>query len=463
MEKRHIRSLRNIFLRCIIQFCLSVVGSGVIVLLIFFALLQTGLVIPANYIETMLHNSDEYMKYYQSYEWIPAGCSYVVMEEGNMIETNLSQERADRMRKEYEQGNLAPAGKYYYAFVWKNQKCIVNYELKMQYADETMNRILPGPVLTGVLLYLIIFFVAVTLLINQYTRILRRELAMVQDVTNGIRMNQLEFTVPKTKVREFNEILESLECMKQELSQSLKKQWKMEEMRKKQIQALAHDIKTPLTVVLGNADLLMETLLDEEQQGYTDKILQSTSEVESYLLQLLEVSKAEEAITIHKTEISVVKILREVLHDASVLAEAKKIRVESRVQLDHDVIMADGQAVKRICLNLISNAIEYTNPNGTILLDVKVLEANGKRMAVFQVEDSGRGFTRQELQNAAEPFYQGDESRTAKNHHGLGLYIVKSLAEHHGGSMELGSSKQYGGALVKVAIPSDSLYERDGL
>ena len=455
MEKRRIKSFKHIFLTCIIYFCLSVLGTGAVVGGIVYLSMAIGIVIPANYFENMLRHSEEYMTAYESYDWIPEVCKYVVTGEGSIIETNMEKKDAEWMLDQYKHGNLAPSGTYYYSFEWRNQTCLVNYQVKTFYASAKMNRVLPEPFISAIVLFALLFVLQVMILINYYTKRMKRELEIVQKITDGIRMDQLEAESERSKVREFNEVIESLEHMKQELSQSLKKQWQMEEMRKKQIQALAHDIKTPLTVVMGNTDLLEETCLDTEQMMYAGKIMKSASDMESYLLQLLDVAKTEDVVTIHKSQLSINRLWEEVIRDTKVLVQPKMIQMEVSTQIEKDSIVADEHALKRICFNLISNAIEYTDVNGRILLCLKVLEKQNGIETIIQIEDSGRGFTEQELQNAAEAFYQGDESRSSRKHYGLGLYIVKSLAEHHAGSLELGGSETLGGAKVRVVIPSD--------
>ncbi len=83
----------------------------------------------------------------------------------------------------------------------------------------------------------------------------------------------MDFSINPTGIREIDNISFSLEQMKGALNNSLKQQWELEQARREQISALAHDLKTPLTIIRGNAELLQDTVQDETQREYNDYIL----------------------------------------------------------------------------------------------------------------------------------------------------------------------------------------------
>lgn len=87
-------------------------------------------------------------------------------------------------------------------------------------------------------------------------------------------------------------MLASFSDMKTNLKNSIEKQWKIELAQKEQIAALAHDLKTPLTVIQGNADLMNETVLDKEQKIYVDYIIESSEQIQIYIKTLIDISRA---------------------------------------------------------------------------------------------------------------------------------------------------------------------------
>lgn len=106
-------------------------------------------------------------------------------------------------------------------------------------------------------------------------------------------MNQdLDFEVKNSDVKEFNEVLISISNMKIALKESLMMQWHMEKEKKNQICALAHDIKTPITIIKGNAELLKESQLCQEDREFTDYIINNADKVEKYISILIDISKS---------------------------------------------------------------------------------------------------------------------------------------------------------------------------
>ena len=429
---------------------------------IFMAGLQFGWIIPANYVENVLHQSAEYMKEYDSYEWIPKSCEYAVYtNRGELIDYTGSKEHAVRAWKDYEAGYKSRERFYYYVIETEGKICLVSYQVLPAYNNKLLNQILPNPFFCFVIVFFVLFLIEAMSLANRYTKKVAQELNVLKTATENIKMNQLDFSMGTTQIQELNEVLDSLNHMKEELNASLTKQWNLEEMKKRQIQALAHDIKTPLTILYGNAELLEETKLDDEQNLYQEKIVRSAEEIETYLNELLELSRSE-----HKENLNVCKFefepfLEEVRKEVDVLLQRKFVRLEVRKANVIGTCLGDMFALKRVLMNILRNSLEYVNENGIIRITVdsdftmKEPKANtlkSKEVAIL-VEDSGRGFNEEELKRATEQFYQGDSSRSSKQHYGLGLYIVKNLVENHGGSLKLSNSDSFGGAKVEVKLP----------
>ena len=171
--------------------------------------------------------------------------------------------------------------------------------------------------------------------------------------------------------------------------------------------------------------------------------------MENYIKSLIEIMKSEKESVIEKKKINIESFLQDILKQGILMSKSKNIKFESEVKNIPEFIIGDESAIKRALSNVISNAVEYCRENSEILFyvdsDEKTLE--------FIIEDSGKGFTQEELQLATEQFFQGDKSRNSKNHYGMGLYIARKLIEKHNGSILLENSKKLGGAKVKIKIP----------
>ena len=112
-------------------------------------------------------------------------------------------------------------------------------------------------------------------------------------------------------------------------------------------------------------------------------------------------------------------------------------------------INVDPHMLKRALLNIISNAVDYGQEEGILCFTACIVNESIE----FIVEDSGKGFTNEEIKYAKEQFYQGDKSRNSKNHYGMGLYIAQKFIENHNGSIILSNSEKLSGAKVTVTIP----------
>ena len=150
---------------------------------------------------------------------------------------------------------------------------VLTYDFRSAFANPTFRRLFPSAELLEVFLLLFLLLAAFVLVITRQAKYLSRELFHLQEAADEIRNQSLDFTIRPTAIREFNQVAASLDALKSELSASLKEQWHMQQQRRRQFSALAHDIKTPLTIVRGNAELLSETALDETQQSCNRFIL----------------------------------------------------------------------------------------------------------------------------------------------------------------------------------------------
>lgn len=105
--------------------------------------------------------------------------------------------------------------------------------------------------------------------------------------------------------------------------------------------------------------------------------------------------------------------------------------------------------MERAIMNVISNALDHSPPQGTIYVTVQKTDC----FLHISITDEGGGFTPEALHHAQEQFFMGDKSRTSNMHFGMGLYITSSIIKQHGGQLVLSNSKKTGGAQVTIKIP----------
>ncbi|MBA8980331.1 ATP-binding protein [Clostridium saccharobutylicum] len=142
------------------------------------------------------------------------------------------------------------------------------------------------------------------------------------------------------------------------------------------------------------------------------------------------------------------KFIDEIVEQGTLISINKQLKFKSEVKDIPECILVDEELLKRSIINVISNAVDYCPIDGEILFSVNCKDGNIE----FIIEDSGRGFTKEELNCATEEFFQGDKSRASKNHYGMGLYITKKLIEKNNGNIYLDNSEKLGGAKVILKI-----------
>ena len=252
-----------------------------------------------------------------------------------------------------------------------------------------------------------------------------------------IEQQDLDFTTGKTKIAEIDRVLDAFDHMKLALKESLAKQWQDDKMRQEQLAALAHDLKTPLTIIRGNTELLLDLPLSDEQKECADYIETSAVQMQNYVQTLIEVTKSWESTQLNLQKIDVSSLLQETKNQISGLCAVNSITLHWNCAQYPTVISADHDFLIRALMNVLSNAVEHTHQGGEITLDVSQHE----KMLSFVITDTGKGFSTEALNHGTEQFFMEDESRNSKSHYGIGLYVAASVAQKHGGQLILENSQ----------------------
>lgn len=211
--------------------------------------------------------------------------------------------------------------------------------------------------------------------------------------------------------------------MKDELNHSLRTQWNMETNRREQIVALAHDIKTPLTILRGNAELLNESMLDSNQKKCNEHILKSIDEMEIYMKSLLDITKCEEGASLQFKRTDLRDFIGNIIEESAICVLGKQLNLIENVQDIPNYIPIDETALKRAIMNIMMNAIEYSPTKGDLMFSVEMISEKLQ----FIVEDSGRGFTEEEMHSATEQFYREIKVETPKIIMEWGYTLLKAL------------------------------------
>ena len=293
-------------------------------------------------------------------------------------------------------------------------------------------------------LYIIIFTI---LFSNRFARNISAPLKSLVEGSQQIKEKNLDFEIDYHADNELGELCTAFSEMKEELKKSLSAQWKLEQERVEMVEALAHDLKSPLSIIKVYSEALADdTDVDEEQRQYLTVIEENIEKSVSLVQQMQYTSDLD------NSSVSVVSLpvdLREFLKRKACeyTLQAKQEGVEVLLSVQDNIptpVFTDIDKLERILDNIVTNSLQYTPAGGRIDISAKADE----KYVYYTVCDTGTGFSAKDMEKAFERFYRGDEARQSKGgHSGLGLYIVKQLAVLLGGDVKIENGRE-GGACV---------------
>ncbi len=218
---------------------------------------------------------------------------------------------------------------------------------------------------------------------------------------------------------------------------------------------VSHEIRTPMNGIIGMATLLADTRLSSEQRTYVGAITTSASALLALIEDLLDYSKIEAGrLELEPQRMAVRELVESVVELMAVRAFTKKIGLGCHIAPEvPDTIVADPGRLRQILLNLLGNAIKFTEEGG-VLVTVTVLTHNGGAPKLsFKVDDTGPGLEQDSLSRIFQEFEQADTSSTRKHGGaGLGLAITKRLVDAMEGTITVESAPGEG-ATFTVCIP----------
>lgn len=235
--------------------------------------------------------------------------------------------------------------------------------------------------------------------------------------------------------------------------QNITKLQQLERIRRDFVANVSHEFKTPLTSIRGYSEtlLLSDMIKDKTARNFLEKIIKQTKHLENLVSDLLQLSRIEKNETTGITRLNLLPIIREVAEDFHVLISSRKMTFNLEIpdDLTELRIEADPDLIKTLCSNLLSNAISYNRPGGTIWLRI----ARSADTVRIEVEDTGIGIPPREVDRIFERFYRTESAKEIyAEGSGLGLAIVKHIVELLKGHIKV-KSEQGKGSLFRVELP----------
>lgn len=447
MAKRKLTSLRSVLLRYLL---LCGGGCALILVLwwvIFMQLINIGFLLPAvasaqacaDARETVASMTADTFDSLQ----ISDLCRWAVVQNDTVLQTNMDDRHLKIALNAFHGGSGNP-GYQYDVKMADGSFCLLQYDYATPYADPALRDTLPDFQTCYILLLAVLILVWLGWQTHCTVRVFAAETARLHRAVDAIAAQQPErIDADGARLREFSATLHAMQTMGRELTNSLQSQWRMEQQRAEQIAALTHDLKTPLSIIQGNADLLAEDALSADQQTQVEAILRGTDRAQQYLAALRTACAPPatgETFSSHT-------LVSELAETARALCAPAGVQLILNEQWQGTLCAAKCDLL-RAAENLLDNAVRYTPRGGTVTL----LVTKEKQDFVLRVTDTGPGFTPEALAKAGEMLYT-DAARSDAAHQGLGLYFARKVAQSHGGVLVLSNLPAAHGACAELRLP----------
>ena len=447
MAKRKLTSLRTVLLRYLL---LCGGGCALILVLwwvIFMQLINIGFLLPAvasaqacaDARETVASMTADTFDSLQ----ISDLCRWAVVQNDTVLQTNMTNRQLKIALNAYHggSGNLVLMQYQYDVKMADGSFCLLQYDYALPYADPALREALPDFQTCYIILLAVLIFVWLGWQTHCTVRTFAAETARLNAAVDAIAARQLEhIDTDGMRIREFAATLQALQTMGRELTDSLQSQWRMEQQRTEQIAALTHDLKTPLSIIQGNADLLAEDALSADQQTQVEAILRGTDRAQQYLAALRTACAppaAGETFPSHT-------LVSELAETARALCAPAGVQLILNEQWQGTLCAAQCDLL-RAGENLLDNAVRYTPRGGTVTL----LVTKEKQDFILRVTDTGPGFTAEALARAGELLYT-EAARSDTAHQGFGLYFARRVALSHSGTLRLSNTP---GGCAELCLP----------
>jgi signal transduction histidine kinase len=262
-------------------------------------------------------------------------------------------------------------------------------------------------------------------------------LVKLKKATQNIKEGNLDFVLDVEGKDEFSELCQDFEEMRRRLKESTEEKNLMEKENRELISNISHDLKTPITAVKGYVEGIMDGVADtpEKMDRYVRTIYNKTNEMDHLINELTFYSKIDtNRIPYTFSKLNVEDYFADCAEEVGLELETRGIELVYANYVEKDVmVIADGEQIRRVIHNIISNAIKYMDkPKGIIQIRIKDV---GDFIQI-EIEDNGKGIGPKDLPYIFDRFYRTDVSRnSSKGGSGIGLSIVKKILEDHGGKV----------------------------
>lgn len=284
--------------------------------------------------------------------------------------------------------------------------------------------------------FFIVVFI-ITFLIS--TRRIVKDLLTLERGLQTITEGDLSYRVPVNRQDELGRVAFNINRMTERLEQQIAKEREAEQSKMELITGISHDLRTPLTSIIGYIELLRSnSFQDQEEYG---RFVQNTYNKAAHLKKLLDdlfeytrLSSTDTRLTARRIDLN--QLLKQLLFEFEPIAHENELHIINETGSLPVYSIVDSDKIARAIDNLLMNALKYSFKPGAI----RIRMLTDHKQAVIEIENHGKALTREQQNKLFERFYKADHSRSSEGIQtgaGLGLSIARNIAELHGGSLAL--------------------------
>jgi signal transduction histidine kinase len=282
-----------------------------------------------------------------------------------------------------------------------------------------------------------------------------------QIVDTLIAAGQRTYLTSQLHIEATLETNRDLEAKNRKLEEMNARLTELDRLKSSFLATVSHELRTPLTSIIGYSEMLAEGLagpMSEEQTDYVRTIFEKGEALLKLISSILDISQIEAGkVRLSFETLLLSDVVKEALVQATESAKKRGISLETRLPVQPYSVVADREKLRQVVVNLLANAVKFTANGGRVFLTVSdqgyqpELKSDGYRISV---DDSGVGIPQDQFDRIFQSFYQVDSSSTREfGGAGLGLSIVKSFVEAHGGLVRVLSEVGRGSTFVAI-LPS---------
>jgi signal transduction histidine kinase len=308
----------------------------------------------------------------------------------------------------------------------------------------------------GLLVGLIVFSLGLSVMASLHlSRLTIKNLNQVIGAVRQINTGSLQQSVPVVSQDEVGELAIAFNAMLQRLRESLDREHDMERSRRELIEAVSHDLRTPLSSIRAMIESINDGVVSDEAtiKRYLHNAQSEIENLSQLVNDLFELSQIDAGLLkLHVESIMLQELIPDTVETMSAQAVSSHLQIKGEVDEQLPPVNMDPRKIQRVLYNLVQNAIRHTPPDGSIYIKA----FDGGQTVEVQITDTGEGIAAEDLPRVFERSFRSDKSRSRQSGGaGLGLTISRGIVEAHGGRIWV-ESEAGRGSIFSFTLPKDT-------